>query len=490
MSLRFFVARLAGTLISNILRILPYSGGGAAPGLLALTLDPDFVKHQAPHFTSHLVVSGTNGKTTTTRMISTIFQAAQLPHIHNRSGSNLLRGIASTLLLKSSESGWRAQGTSGAATAIPVDTGRGRTTGEAPDRTQDKTGKPLGLWEVDEAALPEVLAQLKPQLLVLTNLFRDQLDRYGEIDTLAQKWLAALKTLPKTTTVLLNGDDATLVELGSRLKHQIVLFYGISDRWVGTVQPAHAADATFCPRCLKPLRYSQVFYSHLGIFSCSCGFTQPNQVLTAKQIKQTPQITRFTTRYGAETHRFTLPLSGLFNVYNALAAVAVSRHLGISWTVLSQALTHFRPAFGRMESIRSHGKTLHLMLVKNPTGFNQVITTITARSRLPLVVLALNDKLADGTDVSWIWDVELEQLVDKAEQVIVTGTRAYDLAVRLKYAGFGQKTIQVIPNLKQSLGIVLGAKEKQVYLLPTYTAMLTLRHLLTQHGIIHASWED
>lgn len=458
MSLRFFIARLAGTLVGNILRILPYSGGGAAPGLLALTFDPDFVKHQAPHFTGHLVVSGTNGKTTTTRMISAIFQTAHLPHIHNRSGSNLLRGIASTLLSYPS-----------AISHQPL----------------------LGLWEVDEAALPEVLAQLKPQLVVLTNLFRDQLDRYGEIDTLAKKWLAALKTLPKTTTVLLNGDDATLVELGSRLKHQIVLFYGISDRSVGTTQPAHAADATFCPRCLKPLKYSQVFYSHLGIFSCSCGFTQPKPILTARQIKQTPQTIRFTTTYASQTHRFTLPLSGLFNVYNALAAVAVGRHLDISWTVLSQALAHFRPAFGRMESIRYHDKTLHLMLVKNPTGFNQVITTITTRSRLPLVVLALNDKLADGTDVSWIWDVELEQLVDKAEEVIVTGTRARDMALRLKYAGFPQeKRVTIEPDFKQILPTVLRAQAKQIFLLPTYTAMLELRKLLTRQGIVAANWQD
>jgi UDP-N-acetylmuramyl tripeptide synthase len=455
-SFRFFTATLAGTVVGKILQFLPFSGGGAAPGLLALTLDPDFIKHQAQRFQDHLVVSGTNGKTTTARMISTIFQTAGLSHIHNRSGSNLLRGIASTLLSSSSIIHHSS----------------------------------VGLWEVDEAVLPSAIAQLKPKIVVLTNLFRDQLDRYGEIDTLAEKWLAALKRLPKTSLVILNGDDANLIYLGLKLKRHPVLFYGISRFSGGAAQPTHAADATFCPRCLRPLQYHQVFYSHLGIFSCSCGFRQPLKAFAATRVRQTTKSTNFTLVHRSRGHALSLPLTGLFNLYNALAAVALARQYEISWTLIRQALSRFRPAFGRMESIRAHHKTLHFLLVKNPTGFNQTITTLQGKKTLPLLLFALNDKLADGTDVSWIWDVDLEQLAKRVKTVIVSGTRAHDLALRLKYAGFPQNTVRVLPDLKQSLEAVLQAKKKQVYLLPTYTAMLRLRHLLVQKGLIHASWED
>lgn len=458
MSFRFLAANLVGTFLSKLLQFLPYSGGGAAPGLLALTLDPEFIKHQAGRFQEHLVVSGTNGKTTTTRMISAIFQAAGLAHLHNRSGSNLLRGIASTFLSHQS--------------------------------SVINHQSLIGLWEVDEAVLPSAIGQLKPRIIVLTNLFRDQLDRYGEIDTLAQKWLAALKRLPESSLVLLNGDDANLIQLGQKLKHHSVLFYGISRLSGGSTQPAHAADATFCPRCLRPLNYRQVFYSHLGSFSCSCGFRQPKKAWSATSVEQTSQATAFTVTDHSSSYRLSLPLTGLFNLYNALAAAAVARQYKISWPLIRQSLSHFRPAFGRMETIKAHQKTLHFLLVKNPTGFNQTITTLQAKEPLPLLLLALNDKLADGTDVSWIWDVDLEQLNGKANKVIATGTRAYDLALRLKYAGFPPSAIRVQPNLELALEAVLGTKDKQVYLLPTYTAMLNLRHLLVQKGMIHPSWED
>jgi len=455
--LRFRLALLLGQVLQFFLRLAPYWGGGAAPGLLALTIDPEFISKQKKNFKLHILVSGTNGKTTTTRMTSALLSAQKIPHIHNRSGSNLLRGIASALI--------------------------------AGQKIKKKEKNLIGLWEVDEAVLPYAIDQLKPQMVVLTNLFRDQLDRYGEIDTLAKKWLNSLKTLPEKSRVILNGDDATLVSLGKKLNNS--LFFGIEKLKNGETKPAHAADATFCPKCLRPLDYRQVYYSHLGSFSCTCGFCQAGKTISAMQIKQTGKSLSFVCRLKSKSLKINLPIIGLFNVYNCLAALALAKLLKLNLEAVPQTLVEFKPAFGRMETIKVDHKTINLLLVKNPTGFNQVITTLIRKKSLPVLVIAINDKLADGTDVSWLWDVNFEALKGKSNNIIVTGTRARDMALRLKYAGIDLKNLSLITtNLKKALAEAVKSQAEQIYLLPTYTVMLEMRNIFRQWEITHSSWED
>ena len=456
---RFFLALILSRLTQKILCLFSCFGGGSAPGLLALKIDPRFISKQRPLFQAHIVVSGTNGKTTTTRMISAILKANHLSHVHNRSGSNLLRGIASALIKNRS-------------------------------LFKNQT-KPLGLWEVDEAVLPHALKSLKPQIVILTNLFRDQLDRYGEIDTLAKKWLLALKKLNKQSLIILNGDDATLIALGKELKKQVV-FFGIRDPKIGEKTPAHAADATFCPACLKPFKYDQVFYSHLGKFSCPCGFQQPPLTIKAKQIQQKPQSLIIKGTVNSESFKINLPTIGLFNVYNLLAALAVAQALKLDRQITQTALANFKPVFGRMETIKYQQKIIKLMLVKNPAGFNQVIKTLEREAqKSALVLVAINDKLADGTDVSWLWDVDFEILTKSLKNYLITGNRAWDMAVRLKYANCKPENIQIInTNIRQVLEKALKSKFKQLYILPTYTAMLEIRNILNQWGLVHSSWQD
>ncbi len=312
LNLRFNLAKLVGVSLSLLLRRLPFSGGGAAPGLLALAIDPNFLKKYRQAFSGQIIVSGTNGKTTTTRMISSILTAQHLAFIHNRFGSNLLRGVASTLLACNKKF----------------------------------KPKPFGLWEVDEAVLPHAIAQLQPNMVVITNLFRDQLDRYGEIDTLAAAWKKTLNQLPESSTLILNGDDAGLIALSGKVKAKLK-FFGINDPKIGETLPAHAADATFCPQCLKPLHYQQVFYSHLGNFSCGCGFTQPAKEIVAQSLRISPHTLNYKAKIGSQLITVKLPLTGLFNVYNSLAAITVSYNLGFNFKTTQGALSRFQPAFGK-----------------------------------------------------------------------------------------------------------------------------------------------
>jgi UDP-N-acetylmuramyl tripeptide synthase len=431
-------------------------GATAAPGLLALKIDPRLLVKLKKNLKFSLIVSGTNGKTTTARMLASLFKASQIPFFHNRTGSNLLRGITSALIKHC--------------------------------RLNGALAKRIGLWEVDEAVFPEAVKQLQPKIIVLTNLFRDQLDRYGEIDTLAKKWQQALKKLPQQTIVILNSDDPMVASLGKTTANQVI-YYGLKDKSLGTKELSHASDATLCPRCLLPLQYDCCFVSHLGLYRCpKCGQIQPQTHFACSQAKLKPEDLRLKINQ----EKIQVKLSGIYNIYNVLASLAAAKALGLSSQSISQGYQNFKPAFGRFEEIKFDNKNLKILLVKNPTGFNQVLKTLiqlTKEKKIALLI-ALNDLIADGRDVSWIWDVDMALLSQiKIDKIFVSGRRYLDMALRIKHANIKNKILK-IKNLSEAVPTLINRRNKNLFILPTYTAMLATRKILNKMGLVHRTWED
>lgn len=430
------------------------SGSTAAPGLVALKIEPNLVAKLSSQLKKNIVITGTNGKTTSSRLIAAILKQAGIKIIHNRAGSNLLRGMASTLINKAALTG-----------RLPSDC--------------------WGLWESDEAVFPEACRQIRPQLVLVNNLFRDQLDRYGEIDTVAKGWRQALNQLPKDSIVVLNADDATVASLGKNLANK-VYYFGLNDRKLAGAKPDHASDATVCPYCFSSLKYEACFSGHMGIYRCpNHGQIQPQK--------------DFAINNAGKYKKFSAKLPGNYNLYNLAAAISLASVLKIDPSLISAGIDNFRPAFGRVEKIKFKNKAIKILLVKNPTGFNEVIHTLTSNSHATVcgsysALIAINDLIADGKDISWLWDVNFEKLAPKMERVIVSGTRAYDMALRLKYSNAAMKQsnneTMIEPDLQKAVVQLLNLNSQTLYILPTYTAMLEIRKILNRMGLVHSSWED
>ena len=442
--IKLFISITIAKFISRFCRLIPFIGGSALPGLIALKLNPALInqiikKNQL----QSIIITGTNGKTTTSRLLGKILKTNNIKYLHNRAGSNLLRGIASTLINQSNNLG--------------------------------KINKKLAIWEVDEAIVPQAIKQLNPQIILFTNLFRDQLDRYGEINTTLNNWGKAINNLPKQAKLIINIDDPSLKYLSDHFKNpNNLITFGLSKNLSQQQKLSHTADAIFCPHCCHPLKFTAIFTSHLGHYHCSqCSFrkTTPNNKLN-KIIKTT--------------------LPGIYNQYNILAAAIIAKTLNLSQKSINTAVKNFKPAFGRAENFKVNHKSIQILLVKNPTGFNTVLETLSKAKKLtntPLLLI-LNDIIADGTYVSWIWDVDFEILKSRKTPIIVSGLRAHDLALRLKYAGINPKLIQIQPKLTKAFNKFIQLKGIQGYILPTYTSMLSLREILRKKKLIHSSWKD
>jgi UDP-N-acetylmuramyl tripeptide synthase len=438
-------------------------GATALPGLVTLQLDPDFigaVTRALPH--GVVLVSGTNGKTTTARMLADIGAAAGWAPIHNRSGSNLERGIAGALL---ADATWR-----------------GEPRGD------------VGLFEVDEASLPRVLRRIKPRVLVVLNLFRDQLDRYYEIDQLARRIGDAIAELDPSVTVVLNADDPIVAMLGARHPGTVV-YFGVDDPAVGGRVPQTISDATRCPRCKAPLSYERVILAHEGEWSCGeCGLTRPARDVSAIKVRLDANGSDVQLRMPASGafDPIRVPLPGLYNTYNALAAIAAARVLDIALSTATRSLASFKPAFGRLERLSVDGRDLRLVLVKNPAGFNAAIGALLETGRRPRLLAALNDRDADGRDVSWIWDADFESLAPAVEHAVVTGIRSRDLANRFKYAGVARERVEVVDDWAGAIDRAIGAtpQGEELVVVATYTAMLALRGELARRGHVPPFWED
>jgi lipid II isoglutaminyl synthase (glutamine-hydrolysing) len=466
---RFALAVASGKAVGAINRALRIGGGTTLPGHVATAVDPALIaKASRGLLHGSIVLTGTNGKTTTARLLSDMLAAEGLAVVHNRAGANLISGIASAIVANSPISG--------------------------------RTRADIGVFEVDEAAVPEAIRMLQPRVVTITNLFRDQLDRYGEIDYLLGVWREALSVLPSSSTVVLNADDPAVASLGDGLRCG-VLYYGVDDPGIGQREREHASDSTRCPRCGSPLDYQAMYYSHIGLFTCAgCGASRPTPEVSARDVRSLgPRGTEFLLQRTDRADPVTFGLPGLYNVYNALAASATARAVELSPSAVVGALQNFRAAFGRIERIRIGGRELFLALVKNPVGFNQVLRTILGQDmsseggcdRLHLAII-INDHFADGTDISWLWDVDFERLAGRVESVVVSGTRAADMALRLKYAGVELDRVVVIddPTAALSAAVDRTPVGATCYALPTYTAMLGLRSHLAESGLATRFWEN
>jgi UDP-N-acetylmuramyl tripeptide synthase len=442
-------ARAAGRLS----RLAGAGGGTTLPGKLLSTFDPLAVDRLAARLPrGSALVSATNGKTTTAAMVAEIL-SPQVSLAHNRAGANLLSGVASALL-------------------------------EARDAE-------LGLFEVDEAAFPEVVRRVRPRAVCLGNLFRDQLDRYGELELVAERWRAAVRALDAETTLVVNADDPQVGDLARERAGSIA--FGVDDPAVARPGLEHAADSRWCIRCGTPYAYAASYVGHLGDYRCpSCGHARPRLDVAARSLDlQGLERSSFDLVTADGTQRIELPLPGLYNVYNALAAASLSLALDATPDEIRDGLATFSPAFGRFERIAIRDRTLLMLLVKNPAGANEAVRTLVAGGAPRLAVLALNDGIADGRDVSWIWDVDFEPLFEGLERLVATGDRAAELALRFKYGGVPEEAIEVVPRLDRALdrGLELTAAGGELVVLPTYTAMLALRGIVAERGYAQPYWE-
>ena len=427
---------LIGKLIINISKVFNFGSGSTWPGHIALTINNKFIENVIDNNKDLkiIVIAGTNGKTTSTALLKFILEKSGKKVFTNNEGANLLNGIASTIIKNSN--------------------------------LLSKLKFDFAIFESDEFNLPLLLGEISPDKILILNLFRDQLDRYGEVNTIALKWLESLKTLAYKTEVFINGDDPQLYFIGTKLT-QKVQYFGIEKKLMKLKDIPNDVDSIYCPVCLSLLKYNQLSYAHLGDFYCShCKFKRE-------------EVTDFSKE------KITYPMKGLYNVYNTNAILQLFESLNIvipkNVGNINKWLADFVPAFGRQEEIIYKNRKVFILLSKNPAGFNQSIQTvseITNKNKASFLII-LNNRIPDGLDISWIWDVDFQPILDVANNIYVSGDRVYDINLRLRYEN-DVRNIMTFENLSDAIeSIVSKTKEgERLYILPTYSAMLEVRKIL------------
>ena len=447
LAVKVAAARAAGALSRRSGR-----GGTSLPGKLLMRLEPHAIARLGARLRhGSAVISATNGKTTSAAMVAGILERAGARLVHNRAGANMAGGVATALL------------------------------DAAPDAD-------TGLFEVDEFWLGRLVDELHPRALLLGNLFRDQLDRYGELDTIADRW--AEVAARADAALVLNADDPSVADLGRTREGAGVTYFGVEDDAMALAEMQHAADAKHCRRCGAPYRYDAVYLGHLGRYHCdACGATRPQPQIAARAIAlEGVRSARFTLSTPGGERPIALPLPGLYNVYNALGAAALALTLGATLDQVAAGLQGVSPAFGRAETVRIGGRDLSILLVKNPAGANEVLRTLLLEDSEHDLLAILNDNVADGRDVSWVWDADFEVIAPRVRRATCSGTRAAEMALRLKYAGVPTDRLVVEPNLGGGLDAALAGGTGALYALPTYTAMLGLREALVARGAAAGSF--
>jgi UDP-N-acetylmuramyl tripeptide synthase len=449
----------AGKTVANLTHMLKLGAGTSLPGKVARRLDPDLLRNLGRQVKNQVItVTGTNGKTTTCGLLAQFLREGRQRVVHNQLGANMVPGITAALIQQSSFDG--------------------------------RLNTDYAVLEVDEASMKGLSAEIAVQRVLVTNLFRDQLDRYGELDTTArmiQSGIRQTDILHGAGRLILNGDDPLVTTLGQdpQLENkEAILYFGIEQvsyqhhRGVDCAVP-FTREVTQCPACQGPLNYESVIFGHLGRYRCGqCGYERPPLTVAAEHVLVKPEETEVRLRYGSQTLEVRLQLPGLFNVYNLLAAATAVFDLGLPAEVIPQGLAHYQSVFGRAEKKVLQGRNTLIMLIKNPVGATEVLKLVGGDPKGRLLI-ALNDNYADGRDVSWIWDAQFEA-IPPDKQVIVSGVRAEDMAIRLKYAGIPETQITVESDLKAALNLALSQTQpdETLYVLPTYTALLNLTKLL------------
>lgn len=413
-------------------RSLKLGAASVLPGSIARKIEPRLLQLLTQQVKKGVVlIAGTNGKTTTSLLLCEILQRKGYRVAHNSTGANLENGLVTALMESSNGFG-----------GLDVD---------------------YAILEVDENIVPKVLAPIQPKAILCLNLFRDQLDRYGEVDSISKRWTKAISTNSPNTTVISNADDPTLSYLGQQLSQKVV-FFGLNEPEKYLKEFPHAVDSIYCPNCGHSLDYEGVYLSHLGNFNCpKCGFHRSKAALESSEWSQV--------------------LVGLYNKYNTLAAATVAKELGVDEATIRETIPTFQAAFGRAEELEVNGKKVRILLSKNPVGTNETIRVIT-ESQDKTTLLVLNDRVQDGEDVSWIWDVDTEPLVQRGGTLVVSGDRVYDMALRLRYSETSLDSkinLIVEEDLKTAINIALEntPEDETLHILPTYTAMLDVRETLT-----------
>lgn len=425
-------------------------GGTTFPGKVALKIDRNILKKVSQGY-KVVLVTGTNGKTTTTSMIYNIVKEDGKKVITNNTGANLFPGIVTTFI----------------------------------DNYKffSKTEDAYAIIEVDEANLKYITKYITPEIITVTNLFRDQLDRYGEVYTTLNKILEGI-TLTKDTTLVLNGDESLLGNL--ELPNKTV-FYGFNAKINEDTKIDVNADAKFCKFCKAPYEYNHITYNHLGDFYCTgCGFKRAelkyavNEILDLSPDSSTVKINNLDIEVSQ---------SGVYNIYNALCAFAITKELGIKDESIIKSLENQDSSFGRQESLNIDGKEVKIILVKNPAGYNQALDTLCLNKESFSCAFLLNDNYADGTDVSWIWDVDFEKLHNlNIDEVFISGLRCYDMAVRLKIAGLNEDKFIIETEFENLTSKIKESDNNKIYILATYTAMINYRKHLYSKGYIKKLW--
>jgi lipid II isoglutaminyl synthase (glutamine-hydrolysing) len=515
-SLQAGLAVMGGRAAGAISRRLHLGGGTSIAGVVAQRIYPDIVNHLSSQLAyGSILVTGTNGKTTTSGFIAAILSDAGLRVWRNREGSNLMRGIVGALVIRA-----------------------------RPGGNLRRAGQAISIFEVDEAVVPHMVEAVPLRVAVFTNLFRDQLDRYGEVDSVSTRWQKAVNALPASTTMILNADDPAVALLAESRQDNVV-YFGIDDATLdlsaqGISPERHQTiDIRACVKCGAELVYSLRFYSHLGHYLCpNCGRARPQPHVRATSVTMNAfDQLRITVETPTRQGEIVIPLPGFYNIYNALAAIAAAQALQINWEPIVSGIQQFKPAFGRGERVQVAGRTIRILLAKNPTGFNEVLRTLFSEGEKRHILLVLNDNIADGRDISWIWDVDFERIARQTTTLTVTGTRALDLGLRLKYAGIDVHAMNIVPltpiraagkeavalpqvkeaahaesnasvtsarktrpaaKLAQTYGLAYALDSalqqtpvgETLFVIPTYTGLLDIHRELERRGLIPHYWEE
>lgn len=458
MKIKIFAAILTARITSFFLR-LTGSGGTSLPGKAAMFFCKNLLSHLSKDVKT-IVITGTNGKTTTARILAEILRVAGLSYFENKSGANLISGITAVFAANSTFSG--------------------------------KAKYKFAVIECDEAAFKTVCPIIQPEIIVITNLFRDQLDRFGEITHTKNKIVEGILKSDKSILIV-NADDSLSFSISSSVPNKTILF-GLNEPPYGDDHD-FLSDAPYCIKCKSSYKYNFRTYGHLGSFYCeNCGYHREKPDIFADNINLQSHSSSVKLHFNDKYYDSTIALPGAYNIYNALSAACAASALAIPHNIILKALTTFKSGFGRMEKLILGGVDINLILVKNPSGLNQVINFLNADPALKRIVMILNDNFADGTDISWIWDVNFEKFLafrNTIETFIVTGKRAEELNLRLKYSGYPEREITLEKDYNKVIDNVINDNKENlpVYILPTYTAMFEFRKALSRRYNVRKFWK-